>query len=74
MTAERREAASPNLVGGAENPATVCQHATDFTSDPAAGRTAVPAPFGPAPAASGPTGARAASSDRRARSTARPIQ
>ena len=35
MTAERREAASPNRAGGAENPPTVSQQTTDFTPDPA---------------------------------------
>jgi predicted ATPase len=45
MTAERREAASPNRAGGAENPATVSQQTTDFTPDPAAGPPGtVPAP------------------------------
>src|SRR5262245_66316767 len=43
MTAERREAASPNRAGGAENPATASQQTTDFTPDPAAGPPTVPA-------------------------------
>src|SRR5262249_385179 len=46
MTAERREAASPNRAGGAENPATGSQQTTDFTPDPAAGPPTVPAPPG----------------------------
>jgi hypothetical protein len=50
MTAERREAVSPDLAGSAENPATVSQQTTDFTPDPAAGPTTVPAPPGPVPA------------------------
>src|SRR5215831_18693829 len=50
MTAERREAASPNRAGGAENPATVSQQTTDFTPVPAAGPPAVPAPPGTVPA------------------------
>src|SRR5262249_62050400 len=50
MTTERREAASPNRAGGAENPATVSQQTTDFTPDPAAGPPAAPAPPGAVPA------------------------
>src|SRR5581483_8337319 len=50
MTAKRREAASPNQAGGAENPATVSQQTTDFTPDPAAGPPDVPAPPGTVPA------------------------
>ena len=50
MTAERQEAASPDLAGGVENPATVDQQTRDSTPDPAAGPPAVPAPPGPAPA------------------------
>src|SRR5438046_1236573 len=50
MTAERREAVSPNLADGPENPATVSHPTTDLTPDPAAGPPAVPAPSGPAPA------------------------
>jgi hypothetical protein len=38
----RSEAASPDLVGGAENPATVSQQTTDLTPDLAAGRPAIP--------------------------------
>jgi serine/threonine protein kinase/predicted ATPase len=37
MTAERREAVSPNPAGGAGNPATVCHQSTDFTPQPAVG-------------------------------------
>ena len=50
MTAERREAASPDRAGGAENSATVSQQTTDFTPDPAAGPPIVPAPPGTVPA------------------------
>jgi hypothetical protein len=50
MTAKRREAALPDLDGGAKYPAMVVQRTTDFTPDPAAGPPAVPAPPGPAPA------------------------
>jgi serine/threonine protein kinase/predicted ATPase len=49
MTAERREAASPDLAGGPESPATVARPATDFTPDPAAERPTVPESPGPAP-------------------------
>src|SRR5262245_14758237 len=52
MTAERREAASPNRAGGAENPATVSQPTTDFTPHPTAGPPSVPAPPGTVPAPS----------------------
>src|SRR5437899_424115 len=45
MTAERREAASPDLARGVENPATVFQRTTDLTPGPAAGPPpAVPEP------------------------------
>src|SRR5262245_4345231 len=50
MTAERREASSPDRAGGAENPVTVCPPTTDSAPDPAAGTPTVPAPPGPAPA------------------------
>ena len=43
MTAERREAASPDLAGSPEIPATVDQRTTDHTPDPMAGMPAVPA-------------------------------
>jgi class 3 adenylate cyclase/predicted ATPase len=48
MTAKRRQAASPDLVGSAGNPATIFQQTTDLTPDSAAGPPAVPAPPGPA--------------------------
>src|SRR5262249_36978322 len=44
------EAASPDLAGGVENPATVDQQTRDSMPNPAAGPPAVPAPPGPAPA------------------------
>src|SRR5262245_29128595 len=50
MTAERREAASPDRAGGADNSATVSQQTTDFTPNPAAGPPIVPAPPGTVPA------------------------
>jgi hypothetical protein len=50
MTAERRARTSPDLAGGAENPATVSHQTTDLPPDPAAGPKTVPAPPGPAPA------------------------
>src|SRR5262245_49860492 len=50
MTAERREAASPNRAGGAEGPATASQQTTDFTPGPTAGPPTVPAPPEPVPA------------------------
>ena len=56
MTAERREAVSPNLAGGAENPATVPQQTTDLTPDPADGpptASASPADAAAPPAAFG---------------------
>jgi serine/threonine protein kinase/predicted ATPase len=53
MTAEQREAASPGLAGGSENPATVSQQTTAFTPDSAAPAPTRPAPTVPAPP--GPT-------------------
>ena len=56
MTAERREAASTNPAGGAENAATVCHQATDLLPDPADGApTRLAPPSSPAspPAAFG---------------------
>jgi class 3 adenylate cyclase/tetratricopeptide (TPR) repeat protein len=50
MTAERREAASPDPAGGPEIPATVFQQTTDLAPNPAAGTPTVPAPPDPAPA------------------------
>jgi class 3 adenylate cyclase/predicted ATPase len=49
MTAERREAASPDLAGGPEDHSTVSQRTTDLTPGPATGLT-LPAPSTPAPA------------------------
>ena len=50
MTAEPREAASPDETGGADNSAAVSQQTTDFTPNPAAGPPSVPAPPGIVPA------------------------
>jgi class 3 adenylate cyclase/predicted ATPase len=50
MTAERRQPALPDPVGGPENAATVAHRTTDMTADPAAQAPTVPAPPGPAPA------------------------
>ncbi|HEV3261450.1 MAG TPA: protein kinase, partial [Gemmataceae bacterium] len=44
MTAERREAASPDLAGGLDTPATVSSRTTNFTPDPVAGPPNLPAP------------------------------
>jgi class 3 adenylate cyclase/predicted ATPase len=51
MTAERRQAASPDLTGSPEIAATVYQRTTDLPPGPAVGTPAAPTPPGPAPVA-----------------------
>jgi class 3 adenylate cyclase/tetratricopeptide (TPR) repeat protein len=50
MTAERRQAASPDLAGGPENNLTIAQRTTDLTPEAAPAAPAAPAPPGAAPA------------------------